>query len=70
MESCIICIGENPITEDNPLTDEHIIPEFIGGSLVKKNVCKTCNSKMGTGFEGALANKSRINQGVSQLDLV
>lgn len=56
MESCIICIGENPITEDNPLTDEHIIPEFIGGSLVKKNVCKTCNSKMGTGFEGALAN--------------
>lgn len=56
MESCIICIGENPITEDNPLTDEHIIPEFLGGSIVKKNVCKTCNSKMGTGFEGALAN--------------
>lgn len=56
MESCIICVGENPISEDNPLTDEHIIPEFIGGSLVSKNVCKTCNSKMGTGFEGALAN--------------
>lgn len=56
MESCIICLGENPITEDNPLTDEHIIPEFIGGSLIKKNVCKTCNSKMGTGFEGVLAN--------------
>ena len=56
MEACIICIGENPITEENPLTDEHIIPEFIGGSLVKKNVCKKCNSSMGTGFEGALAN--------------
>ncbi len=56
MENCIICKGERPITEDNPLTDEHIIPEFIGGSLVKKNVCKKCNSTMGTGFEGALAN--------------
>ncbi|WP_444938502.1 HNH endonuclease [Microbulbifer sp. JMSA002] len=56
METCIICLNENPITEENPLTDEHIIPEFMGGSLVKKNVCKKCNSKMGTGFEGALAN--------------
>ncbi|MGP9558629.1 HNH endonuclease [Psychrobacter sp. AOP7-A1-24] len=56
MELCIICIRENPITADNPLTQEHIIPEFIGGSLAKKNVCKSCNSSMGTGFEGALAN--------------
>lgn len=56
MKSCIICINENPITNDNPLTVEHIIPEFIGGSLAEKNVCKSCNSKMGAGFEGTLAN--------------
>lgn len=56
MDLCIICIKENPITKDNPLTNEHIIPEFMGGSLVKKNVCKNCNSLMGKGFEGALAN--------------
>ncbi|WP_161803888.1 HNH endonuclease [Pseudoalteromonas porphyrae] len=33
MTTCIICKGENPISELNSLTDEHIVPEFIGGSL-------------------------------------
>lgn len=56
MSICIICKGENQISEHNPLTDEHIVPEFIGGSLTVKNVCKVCNSNMGTGFEGELAN--------------
>lgn len=54
--TCIICLGENEITDKNPLTDEHIIPEFIGGNLVLKNVCKICNSSLGDGFEGRLAN--------------
>ncbi|EKF9139834.1 hypothetical protein VCSRO18_3389 [Vibrio cholerae] len=53
--TCIICLGENEITDENPLTDEHIVPEFIGGTLVEKNVCKTCNSNLGGGFEGRLA---------------
>ncbi len=55
MDTCIICKGENPITEENPLTDEHIIPEFIGGNLVQKNVCKICNDKIGGHIEGPLA---------------
>lgn len=54
--TCIICLGENKLSDINPLTDEHIIPEFIGGNLVVKNVCKTCNSSLGDGFEGRLAN--------------
>ncbi|MEZ8781425.1 HNH endonuclease [Vibrio splendidus] len=54
--TCIICLGENRITTDNPLTDEHIVPEFMGGNLVVKNVCKICNSNLGNGFEGRLAN--------------
>lgn len=53
---CIICVGEHEINENNPLTDEHIVPEFLGGKLVTKNVCKTCNSNLGSGFEGRLAN--------------
>ncbi|MDC5806834.1 HNH endonuclease [Vibrio europaeus] len=51
METCIICVGEHPITQSNPLTIEHIVPENIGGCLTAKNVCKHCNSKMGSGFE-------------------
>nr|QWL74151.1 HNH endonuclease [Aeromonas hydrophila] len=54
--NCIICLDKNPITKDNPLTDEHIVPEFIGGTLTAKNVCKICNSKFGHGFEGRLSN--------------
>jgi hypothetical protein len=53
---CIICLGDKPVTDDNPMTDEHIIPEFIGGGLIQKNVCKDCNSKMGGNFEGTVEN--------------
>lgn len=47
---CIFC------TKESPTTDEHVIPEFAGGSLVIKEVCKACNDKMGSDFEGPLAN--------------
>lgn len=46
---CIFC--EN----DSQPTDEHVIPEFAGGSLKIKEVCKDCNSKMGSDFEGPLS---------------
>ena len=47
---CIIC------KEDKELTDEHIVPEFLGGGLITKSVCKNCNDKMGNTFEGRLSN--------------
>lgn len=50
MGTCIIC------KKDKELTDEHIIPEFLGGGLITKSVCKTCNDKMGNTFEGRLSN--------------
>lgn len=50
MNKCIIC------QKTKPLTDEHIIPEFLGGGLSVTNVCKKCNSDMGGGFEGRLSN--------------
>jgi len=50
MSKCIFCL------EDKELTIEHVIPEFLGGSLKVKNVCKTCNSNMGQSFEGIMAN--------------
>lgn len=53
MSKNIICIF---CTKESQATDEHVIPEFSGGSLVIKEVCKACNDKMGSDFEGPLAN--------------
>lgn len=39
---CIICREDN-----KELSDEHVIPESIGGYYHIYNVCKTCNSKLG-----------------------
>lgn len=54
---CIFC--KNEITESN-LSVEHIIPKFLGGTYVLNNVCKKCNSEMGTDFEGELSNSPII----------
>jgi hypothetical protein len=40
-DRCILCLGAGP------LTDEHIIPEVIGGRLVACFLCKRCNSELG-----------------------
>ena len=39
---CIICHQDN-----QELSDEHVIPEAIGGYYHIYNVCKDCNSKLG-----------------------
>lgn len=53
---CIICMASNDEdNKDKKLTDEHIVPEFIGGQIVVKNVCKECNSTLGHLLEGPLA---------------
>ncbi len=48
--NCIFC---NSAT--NQLTDEHIVPEFVGGALKVPFVCKPCNDKMGSDFEGSMS---------------
>lgn len=63
MAICIICkLGKD-------LTEEHIIPEFLGGGLVVRNVCKECNSKMGFGFEGRLS-KNFIYKGFRYINAI
>ena len=47
--NCIFC------EKDCQPTDEHVVPEFAGGSLTIQEVCKGCNSKMGSDFEGPLS---------------
>ncbi len=56
-KKCIICFAPHDDTsKDKILTDEHIVPEFIGGRIVVKNVCKECNSTLGYSLEGPLSN--------------
>ena len=45
MNKCCLCC--QPLTDENR-SDEHIIPNAIGGILIDKNIyCKTCNNKYG-----------------------
>lgn len=46
---CIFCNMQADSSE------EHIFPEFAGGALKIKEVCVSCNSKMGSDFEGPLS---------------
>lgn len=42
---CIICLREEPLTE------EHVIPQAIGGILSVRFLCKSCNSTLGSTVE-------------------
>lgn len=48
---CIICRKENV-----ELTDEHIIPDSIGGLIHSYRVCKVCNSELGQHVDNLLVN--------------
>ncbi|WP_301271060.1 HNH endonuclease [Halomonas sp. Y3] len=48
---CIICREDK---ED--MSDEHVIPDSLGGFYHIFNVCKTCNSKMGEKVDSHLVN--------------
>lgn len=48
---CIICREDN-----KELSDEHVIPESIGGYYHIYNVCKSCNSKLGDHVDKYLLN--------------
>lgn len=52
---CVICkcvFGEN---DENPQSDEHLIPEFLGGLFKIGLLCKICNNEFGGGFEDRIA---------------
>jgi len=48
--TCIFC------SRTGEMTDEHIVPEGMGGTLMIKAVCKSCNDRMGSDFEGTTIN--------------
>ncbi|MDY6511736.1 HNH endonuclease [Acinetobacter faecalis] len=55
MNNCALC--NDPIIETNQ-TEEHVIPQAIGGRLKIKNfICRTCNSKYGHSWDNVLADQ-------------
>ena len=52
---CVICKSIFGEDDKNPQSDEHLIPEFLGGNFKIGILCKTCNNQMGGGFEDRLA---------------
>lgn len=42
---CIICLA------DTSMTDEHLIPQSLGGRLTASFLCKKCNSELGSRYE-------------------
>lgn len=50
MPLCILCVNERDLTE------EHIVPDCVGGSLKPKLLCKDCNSSIGSTIDGPFSN--------------
>ncbi len=52
---------------DGPLTEEHIIPEQIGGRLTVRFLCKPCNDRLGHEVEAAVRNDPTVRLAVEHL---
>jgi hypothetical protein len=55
MQECIICRKQK-----TDFSDEHVIPDSIGGYYHIYNVCVTCNSKLGNAVDSKLINHKFI----------
>lgn len=58
---CIFC------NEENEPSEEHIIPESIGGIATIKTVCRDCNSKLGTEVDSELNRQRHIYDAYSDV---
>lgn len=54
---CIFCM-ERP--EGSLRSDEHVFPEAIGGTLICRDVCRSCNGRLGSAADVALTDHSAI----------
>lgn len=61
---CIVCLLEKDLSE------EHIIPQSLGGILTCKFLCRHCNSLFGKGFEAKARLAPEIRKAVTDVDLV
>ncbi len=59
---CIFC------QENKAPSDEHIIPENVGGSTIIRSVCIECNNQLGTSVDSELNKQRHIYDAFSKLD--
>jgi hypothetical protein len=67
-KTCIFChtpFGENAHSRSR----EHVIPEFILGSLMIQNVCKMCNSRLGQEVDHLILKDGRVINAINKLHL-
>lgn len=62
---CIICLDEH----EGGLSEAHVIPHSVGGRLVIKNVCASCNSRLGHTAEAGLKRDPRIRVAIEDVRL-
>lgn len=60
-ERCILCRSTGQMTE------EHIIPESLGGRLYARFLCKPCNDKLGHSIEARAAEDPSVKLAVENL---
>lgn len=58
---CIACLARRTLSE------EHIIPESLGGDLTCKFLCKPCNDRFGSRLEGEARKDPTIRSSVAAL---
>src|SRR5262245_21663821 len=60
-DRCIICLGNDALSE------EHVIPEALGGDLKCDFLCKPCNDLFGSSFEAKAKTDPAIRIAVAEL---
>ena len=60
-DRCIICLANDALTE------EHVIPEALGGDLTCYFLCKPCNDVFGSSFEAKAKTDPAIRIAVRNL---
>ena len=58
---CLLCL------EVRELTEEHLIPQALGGTLTCRFLCRACNSRFGSGVEAAAKSDPSILLAVRKL---
>jgi hypothetical protein len=54
---CIFCLTEQESS------DEHVVPESIGGALVVREVCKPCNNNLNTAIDDPFSQSAFVQMG-------
>ncbi|MFZ5894770.1 MAG: HNH endonuclease [Myxococcota bacterium] len=63
---CIFCLQDDP---PSGFTDEHVFPEAVGGTVVIRSVCKTCNDRLGHSVDVTITDHTLVAMKRAQFGL-